>query len=211
MSKRSWNPARTRLHVETLEARDVPSGSTAELLGGVLTVTGTVDANAIGVNRRGHTVIVADGQEVLGKFPASQVEMVVVDSLAGDDVVYIAPNVRANAVVLAGDGSDVVAGGGGRNILVGGLGSDVLFGGPQSDIMIGGDITLSAADLVADVLSVWAGDQSYAQRVAALRAVLAPAVVDDGTTDWLFGMGNKDWFFVAPGDESDANKSEIVN
>jgi Ca2+-binding RTX toxin-like protein len=208
MSKRSKHTAHS-LRVETLEARDVPS--TAVLSDGVLTVTGTADANEIGVNRRGHTIIVGDGQQLVGRFAASEVETVVVDAAAGDDVVFIAPNVHADAVVLTGAGNDVAVGGGGRNILVGGSGIDVLFGGPDSDILIGGTVTLSTGDLVEDVLSVWAGNQSYAQRVAALQPVLAPAVVDDGVLDGLAGFGNKDWIFAGPEDETDAKSSEIVN
>jgi hypothetical protein len=76
---------RRRPQFESLEARDVPA-VLASLAGGVLAVTGTQAADTITV-RQSSGQLTVDG--VAGTFNAASVASVVVNVLAGDDVIDI--------------------------------------------------------------------------------------------------------------------------
>jgi hypothetical protein len=133
------SPRRTaRLGLEPLEARDVP---TAVLNHGVLTVTGTDQADDIAIDRVAlpDTLVVRvveNGRET--DFPSSQVRRVRVFGTGGDD--RIADRAGGlNAVISGGDGRDDITGADGRDRLDGGPGNDTLHGGAGSDTLVGGD------------------------------------------------------------------------
>ena len=72
--------------------------------------------------------------------PAKGIDTLIIDGLAGDDVVD-ASALQANAIaldLLGGAGNDVLLGGGGNDRLFGGDGDDVLNGGPGIDTLDGG-------------------------------------------------------------------------
>jgi len=73
------------------------------------------------------------------------------------------------ADVLVGNGGNVLDGGGGRNLLIAGGSASTLIGGSGEDILIGGttnyDRNLTA---LTDILAVWTGGGSYAERVSRL-------------------------------------------
>jgi Ca2+-binding RTX toxin-like protein len=66
-------------------------------------------------------------------------DKIVVNGLAGDDVIE-ASGLGTGLSITAdgGDGDDVLIGGGGADVLLGGGGDDVLLGGPGLDILDGG-------------------------------------------------------------------------
>jgi hypothetical protein len=127
-------PANLRPHcrrplMETLEARQLLSASPFQLDAGQLTVTGTNKSDHISVNVKGkHLTAKMDSKTKT--FTAASVQSVVVDSLAGNDTVTIAPTVTAPATVTGGAGNDTFTAGGGTDVLVGGSGDNILKGGP---------------------------------------------------------------------------------
>src|SRR5262249_54481333 len=101
----------------------------ANLSGGVLTVNGSLDADTITVTKHGHTLTVSANGEDIGTFDSKGVDTLRVDGGRGDDVIFIAPNVKQNAILTGGLGDDTIFGGSGRSILIGGAGQDTLVGG----------------------------------------------------------------------------------
>ncbi|HJZ94388.1 MAG TPA: C2 family cysteine protease [Gemmataceae bacterium] len=128
----------TRLALEPLEAREVP---TASLVNGVLTVRGTDMADEITIDRVDtpdavYVRVTENGQAT--DFRASDVRRVRVFANGGDD--YIAHNFAAlNAVLYGGDGDDTIYGDDGRDYLNGGAGFDTLHGWGGNDTLVGGD------------------------------------------------------------------------
>src|SRR5262249_21139388 len=159
----------------------------ANLSGGVLTVNGSLDSDAITVTKHGHTLTVSANGQTVGTFDTKDVDTLRVDGGRGDDVIFIAPNVKQDAILTGGPGNDILMGGSGRSILIGGGGRDVLTGGSDSDLLIGGDYTGTDADLTA-LFGVWTGSKSYAQRVASASTQLAGKVTADGEADILLGL-----------------------
>jgi Ca2+-binding RTX toxin-like protein len=79
-------------------------------------------------------------------------DRVVVNALAGDDVVDASGLAATSALLTAngGEGDDVLIGGGGADTLLGEAGDDVLIGGPGADVLDGGP----GDNVVLDALSV---------------------------------------------------------
>ena len=147
-------PARkrpARLGVEALEDRHTPSS--AALVGGILTITGTPSDDFVIVAQAGGVIQAFDGAtgaviSVRGRGPtvdASAVRKIVVNAKAGNDTIRLdgplgqgnAP-VLVPAVVRGGAGNDVLVGGQGNDRLTGGRGRDVLVGLAGADKLIGG-------------------------------------------------------------------------
>lgn len=130
-------PVKTSLGLTALETREVPT--VASLTNGILTVTGTDNAETITV-RQSTTSITVDG--VAGSFAVGSVSQIKVNALGGNDTVRLNQSgavVTKTTVVWGGSGNDTVYGGNGADYLDGGVGNDVLFGFDGVDALAGDD------------------------------------------------------------------------
>jgi autotransporter-associated beta strand protein len=186
----------------------------------VVRVRPGADADSVTVVIRGQSYQV----RIRGTF-ASPIDRIIVDALAGDDLVEVQDEIGistwlwggagndlvkgggGNDVLLGGGGCDLLLGGGGRDLLIGGTGSDLLLGSAGDDILIGGTTALDATVGGLDaVMKEWMrGDATYSQRVSHLEhggglngtVVLNDGTVhDDGCMDLLTGLAGRDWFFA---------------
>jgi hypothetical protein len=108
-----------------------------QLIDGALMIVGSDERNSINVFAdRGGVVVILDGQRY-GAF--EDVESIVVDAGAGNDVVVIAGNIRQDAELIGGEGNDTLIGGKGSDFLSGDAGNDTLIGGSGHDSLSGGD------------------------------------------------------------------------
>ena len=127
------------LQLEGLEGRDVPSGSTIPstvtpvLANGILTVHGTVRADAITVTQSGSSIGVAGRT-----FAASAVNTIVIVGESGDDTITVGAAITKPASIYGGGGDDTVYGGGGADAIYGSWGADRLFGRGGNDLIYGG-------------------------------------------------------------------------
>jgi len=199
----------------------------AVLNGTNLVVTGSPGGDNVRVNlsRTGNLNVMAGGQSI-GTFTAAAVATIEFNGFAGNDTFTVDPDVTAIVVADGGAGRDRLTGGGGSNVLTGGPGADILIGGSKRDILIGGtgpdtligggnqDIlidgnqtaTTTTAGLL-QILGAWNANDTYANRVAAVRAgtggipaLNATTVATDSATDILTGGGGQDWFWTFGGD-----------
>jgi Ca2+-binding RTX toxin-like protein len=171
---------------------------------------------------------------------AGTIGRVIVYGNDGDDTITINGNVDPIAAVLyGGAGNDTLTGGQGSNFLDGGDGNDNLTGGAVNDVLVGGrgqdtlaavggdDILIGGTylasedlDAVAAITTEWTSSQSYAQRLADLRAgvgdggtyqLTTTTLLDDLTADYLSGAQGQDWFWVFAGDQTDQRGNETNN
>lgn len=153
MSPRKARRRRSRLsYGEDLESRTLLSATVAD---GVLSITGTEEADRISVRADGDDLLVSiNGDE--STFVSADVTSIDVTAGAGNDRVVLrgveqsatidggAGNDRlsggkGNDVILGGDGNDRLLGRRGDDQLDGGAGRDALNGGGGADILIGAD------------------------------------------------------------------------
>jgi Ca2+-binding RTX toxin-like protein len=140
------------LRFDTLEAREVPT--VAALSGGVLTVTGTGQADTITV-RQAATAITVDG--VSGSFAKSAVDRIRIDAGGGGDHIKLdvaGAAVTRPAIIRAGSGDDVINGGLAGDYIDGEGGDDMVFGDAGND--------QSAGDTGNDSLTGGSGNDSIA-------------------------------------------------
>ena len=121
---------------ESLEQRRLLAHT---LEAGVLTVTGTVGPDHVNIALREGNLVIRVNHQAPAQVPAADVNSIVVNGLAGNDLLAIAPNVDKDSALNGGLGNDVLNGGGGDDNLNGGDGNDRLNGGLGGDVMIGGD------------------------------------------------------------------------
>jgi Ca2+-binding RTX toxin-like protein len=125
--------------VEGLESRTLLS---ATLSDGVLTVTGTAGADRIEVQNRsdkGQIKLELNGRET--KYAFSSVTKIVIDGLAGNDVISYSGRdggLNVPGVLNGGDGDDSIEGGLGNDTITGGNGNDRLQGKNGNDRISGG-------------------------------------------------------------------------
>ncbi|QJW92927.1 TIGR03118 family protein [Frigoriglobus tundricola] len=197
---------------------------TAQLSGGVLTITGSPENDAVEVelDRGGDQIVVENHEQVIGRFARGAVGTITFNGYAGNDTFGVDPRITADVIANGGAGNDVLIGGGGNNILIGGPGNDVLVAGPGRDILIGGggndvliggrgdDILIGGSTAFDDdpaaltqILNVWSSNLSYNDRIAAIRAgtggvpaLDSATVADDGDRDILIGGIGQDWFLA---------------
>jgi uncharacterized protein (TIGR03118 family) len=213
---------------------------TAELVGDVLTITGSRDDDqvTVGLRRFGTRIEVRSGGDRIGEFDRADVGSIRFNGFAGDDVFLVSPLIRIPTLLDGGAGNDLVTGGSGNNILLGGLGSDFLVGLGGRDILIGGDgrdvllggggddlliggstVHDSNAAALIQIQGEWTSPGSYNTRVARLRGgdgglpkLDSSTVIDDGVRDDLIGFSGLDWFFAADPDViHDRRSGEQVN
>jgi hypothetical protein len=145
---------------------------TAALTAGTLRVGGTLAADRIWVVRGpADTLVVRVNGIIEGKFPVAELTgRIVVDGLAGNDLLWVGEGVRVGADLRGGAGRDMLVGGAGDDLLDGGAGRDTLSGGPGNDTLLGGaDRDLFFVDGGLD-LTDWspaedAGPPRYRRRV----------------------------------------------
>lgn len=131
-TRRSPQPQRTASAAEMLEIRQVPTTAVLQL--GVLTITGSDQADNIAVTKSGSNLRVSG---VATTFAASKVTSVVVNAGGGDDTVDLGA-VTVSTQVFGGAGNDVLIGGSGKDSLKGETGNDVLRGNGGNDVLDGG-------------------------------------------------------------------------
>ena len=152
----------------------------SRLRDGVLLVRGGEGADAIDVRADGGamTVTVNGARR---DYAAGEIVRIVIEALAGDDVVTVGPGVGA-VLVDGGDGNDRIVGGAGDDTLRGGNGNDTLSGGAGADVLSGGDGNdMLDGGAGADTLRGGTGIDTadYSRRKARLRISLDRRA-DDG-------------------------------
>ena len=106
-------------------------------------------------------------------FPASRVNLIVLNGFAGNDQLRLAPDVAKNAVINGHDGNDLLVGGKGHDRLFGGNGTDTMHGMNGNDLLDGG----LGADNMFGGLGV--DTATYATRVATV-IVTIDGIANDG-------------------------------
>jgi Ca2+-binding RTX toxin-like protein len=129
---------------ENLENRSMLS---ATLANGVLTVTGTAQKDSIHVVEAGKNLKVSVNGVKPVTFAKTAVKSLVVNALAGNDVIELGRGVPA-AVINGGDGNDRIRGtdnadtidaGAGNDWVSAGRGNDSVTGGDGNDVLVGGE------------------------------------------------------------------------
>lgn len=98
-------------------------------------------------------------------------------------------------VLRGGQRDDTLEGGVGYDILVGGTGADTLRGGSDDDILVGGSLGGWAKLSLSGLRDSWTNGTAFTIRVADMRSTLNSLVVEDSSTDQLWGDGGSDWFW----------------
>src|SRR5689334_22195885 len=117
-NRRSQQPKRIASAAEMLEIRQVPTAAVLQI-GGVLTITGSDQADNIVVTKSGANLRV---NGVTTTFATSSVKSVVVNAGEGDDTVDLSA-VTVSAKVFGDVGNDVLIGGSGKDLLNGEAGN----------------------------------------------------------------------------------------
>ncbi|HKB02443.1 MAG TPA: hypothetical protein VKD90_09490, partial [Gemmataceae bacterium] len=155
MARKPWlrtlAARRAVLRCEPLESRDPASslvaGGTAVLAGGMLTVTGTPEADHVLIRIEAGSLVVRDDSGVLGSFAPARVTNLVVQTGAGNDLVKVSSEVTVPATLDGGTGKNLLQAGGGpaailgseaATKLVGGTGANTLTGGTGNERFFGG-------------------------------------------------------------------------
>ena len=140
-------PMRRRLHLEQLENRRLLAADLATLdpLTKVLTIEGTNKNDSISVNlveTLVDNVVESNVTVTVNKrdyqFVSADVSEIVINGQNGNDWIWIADTVLANATINGGFGNDRVKGGGGDDTIIGDKGNDRLRGGAGNDSISGG-------------------------------------------------------------------------
>ncbi len=156
------------------------------ILGDQLQVTGSDLDDTIRIEQTS-TSIILHVNSVIDVFPLSAINSVMVDALAGNDIVSITGDAEVMVTFNGGDGDDTLIGGQGDDVLNGGLGNDRLFAGDGDDQIDGGD-----GD---DVLAGEAGDDLLIGGAGVDRLVGAEG------NDQLFGNEGNDRLVGGAGDD----------
>ena len=102
------------------------------------TVSVKVDKRQFTVTIDGKTRRVPIRTKPKGSNIAATITRIQVITLAGDDVVTIAPDVTVKTQLIGGQGRDTLTGGAGNDRIDGGDDNDVIFGGGGADNLDGG-------------------------------------------------------------------------
>lgn len=127
-----------QLQVERLESRDTPAVIT--LTGGLVTITGTADADHVRVAREDHRIVVTMSSATVNEeasFDRGKVAGIRFNGGDGDDV-FLNDTARPSTAV-GGAGDDYLEGGPGKDRLYGEWGDDTLVGFTGRDRLRGGE------------------------------------------------------------------------
>lgn len=185
------------LRLEILEDRTLLAGSILATLSstGVLTVTGTAGNDFISIRQDVGQILVFDqsiqvGTEAVAQVPAARVNSIVVQGMAGNDVIRLdqgSQPITIGASITGGSGTDFIVGGAGNDTITGGNALDTIWGGGGNDTLAGGIIPSSASEAVRDGLtavSEWAGQQSLPLlgEASGLQQALQSGLIDPIST-----------------------------
>jgi Ca2+-binding RTX toxin-like protein len=123
--------------LDTLESLESRRLFTVTLTDGVLTVTGTENADQLVVGRN-ETMIVVNDNGTASQWNPADVNSIAINGLGGDDQIGVRPGLVKPISIDAGAGNDAVHGGTGRERILGGEGNDLLDGGGGGDLLNGG-------------------------------------------------------------------------
>jgi Ca2+-binding RTX toxin-like protein len=126
--------------IEALESRTL---LTAIIINGILTITGTKNADVYVLSQDKSNVYVSENGVGPTPFAAAQVKSIQIDLGSGNDQVSMQKKngtqaVRIRALLIGGKGNDTLRGGRGADTLSGSDGDDWLDGNTGVDLMIGG-------------------------------------------------------------------------
>jgi uncharacterized protein (TIGR03118 family) len=213
----------------------------AMVTNGNLMITGSRNDDHVQVklNKHAGQIIVQAGNQTIGTFELSMVNMIEFHGLAGNDHIKVAENLTLTTILDGGADNDKLLGSGrGSNILLGGPGNDNLQGGKARDILIGGDDSdhLNAQQnddiliggstahdgntfALLQILAEWKSSDSFALRVDKIRngtgglpKLDGTTLVDDGARDMLQGGPGLDWFLIGAEDKiTGKQKGDQVN
>ncbi len=133
------SPTSTRDLCEPLEPRRLLSAS---VINGVLTITGTANADVISLLQSGQTISLND-DGVAQSFNAASLKSISISLFGGNDVAALQKSdgshaITVRAMIIGGSGNDTLVGGAANDTLSGGNDDDLLNGGLGSDQLIGG-------------------------------------------------------------------------
>ena len=113
-----------------------PTGVTAEVLQGILSIRGTDGQDHIRVTQNGDYLEVYDADFLRGSFNANVVQGMQIVALGDNDVIDV-HEVSVSAWIYAGGGDDTVLGTANRDTIFGGEGNDTLHGNAGDDVLYG--------------------------------------------------------------------------
>src|SRR5689334_9867580 len=123
--------------LEPLETRRLYHSFT--LVNGLLKLVTHPDSETIGLRIVGANYLATiDEEGVAEQFPVNKVKRVLIQSLAGDDLITVNPDVKVPMTIQGADGNDTIFAGAGPTVLEGDDGNDSLVDGGGKDTFIGG-------------------------------------------------------------------------
>jgi len=133
------NPKSFRPAVVQLEAREVPTVASINLVNGVLTVQTNNESSNVSIVQNPFTVAVRDSiTNQVWNYARGQVGMVNVFGGTGDDAFTSQGNAGVYVGMYGKGGDDTLNGDAGPNTLIGGPGNDRLYGRGGNDLINGG-------------------------------------------------------------------------
>lgn len=205
-------PASARVLDDDAYARIVTDPLDPKRKKGMLVVTGTDLSDVIELlyNKKG--IEVRSNGASLGVFSKSAVRIITL-ARDGDDLIRVDPKLKTPSILLGQSGNDTLLGSAGKDLLIGGSGSDQLRGGKADDLLISGSIP-NDSDLanLSFLHSIWNSSKA-GKRAATLTAKTSlfsnTSLLNDNTTNQLFGESNTDMYLANPSDTlSSAEKKE---
>src|SRR5690242_1367024 len=129
--------------LEMLEPRQMLSGSAFPLgvslqktnAGFDLLITGTKNADRIGITQDGRGIVIRDG--TASKLIKAKLHQIIVNGGEGSDLIGVDSVIKLRTALNGGSGHDVIVGGGGNDAINGGAGNDSIYGGAGNDILVG--------------------------------------------------------------------------
>ena len=104
---------------------------------GILSITGTADADVVNITQADTTLSVVVDGAAAETFDTTDINELLFIGNAGNDSLTNASDIRL--VALAGPGNDTLIGGSGNDVLIGQDGNDTISGGAGNDILGGND------------------------------------------------------------------------
>ncbi len=119
--------------IELLEGRRLMSISA---FAGYVWITGSGAADTITVTGTGTDITIA-GTAGAGSY--TNVRLLSIDALGGDDIVTMDDTILTQALIRGGSGKDQITAGGGNDLIWGDDGNDIIHGGSGIDNITGGN------------------------------------------------------------------------
>jgi len=122
---------------EPLEGRQYLAAEPYGILidGAILRIVGTEAGDVIRISRSQSTYMISDGRDWSAQI-TEDFRRIVIDALAGHDLVVLDASVATDAVLIGGEGNDTLTGGSGNDRIYGGAGNNRLEGRDGDDVLI---------------------------------------------------------------------------